>query len=92
MNACLKGNMKACQIIIESGKGDYRVNSEAGNCLVLASESGNIQLVKYLRGLEGCPNVNKGDQAGCTALYVATYNHRVDMVNYWLEDTECEIT
>ena len=59
---------------------------------MLACESGNIPLVEYLRSMEGCPLINEGDKAGCTPLYVAIYNHRVDMVKYLMEEASCDIT
>ena len=92
MNACIKGNMKAAQMLIGAGS-NYKVSSESGSPLILATESGNIQLVDYLRKLPGSPGLNDGDQAGVTPLYVACFHHKVDMVKYLLslQDEECDI-
>ena len=60
MNACIKGNMKAAQILIGAGA-NYKVSTESGSPLILATESGNIQLVDYLRKLPGSPSLNDGD-------------------------------
>lgn len=92
MNACIKGNMKAVQILINAGA-NYKVSTESGSPLILSCESGNIQLLDYLRKLPDSPGLNQGDQAGVTPLYVACFHHQVDMVKYLLslKNEECDI-
>jgi ankyrin repeat protein len=91
MNACIKGNMKAAQILIKAGA-NYKVSTESGSPLILACESGNIELMDYLRKLPESPGLNQGDQAGVTPLYVACFHHQVDMVKYLLSlNGDCDI-
>ena len=45
MNACLAGNIRAAKLLIEKGKAKYRVTSETGTPIVLAAESGKIELL-----------------------------------------------
>ncbi len=91
MSACQKGNLEAVKILIEIGQADYKVRTETGTPIVLAAESGNIDLLNYLQRLPNSPSLNEGDLAGVTVLYVACYNHRVDMVKYLINETDLDI-
>jgi ankyrin repeat protein len=78
-------------MLIEKGKAKYQITSQTGTPLVLAAESGNIELLKYLLSLPGSPTLNDSDLAGVTPLYVACYNHKLEMVNYLLKTSDCEL-
>ena len=68
------------------------MSTESGSPLILACESGNIELMDYLRKLPESPGLNQGDQAGVTPLYVACFHHQVDMVKYLLSlNGDCDI-
>jgi ankyrin repeat protein len=60
MCACAKGNKEAAEVLVAAGA-NYIIKTESGSPLILAIESGNIELVKYLRSLPNCPNFNEGD-------------------------------
>ena len=46
----------------------------------------------YLRALPLCPPLDGSDLAGITPLYVACYNHRLEMIDYLLGDPSLEIS
>jgi ankyrin repeat protein len=60
MCACAKGNKEAAEVLVAAGA-NYIIKTESSSPLILAIESGNIELAKYLRSLPNCPNFNEGD-------------------------------
>ena len=92
MLACQLGHLEALKLLVEVAQADYMTQTESGTPLILAVESGNLFLVNYLRSLPGCPSFEGSDLAGVTPLYVACYNHRLEMINHILESPEFDIT
>lgn len=85
------GHFEAVKILIEVARAEYTTQSESGTPLILAVESGNIELVSYITSLPLSPSLNDSDIAGVTPLYVACYNHRLEMVDYILEDLTLDV-
>ena len=85
------GHFEAVKILIEVARAEYTTQSESGTPLILAVESGNIELVSYIRSLPLCPSLNDSDLAGVSPFYVACYNHRLEMINYLLDDPSVDV-
>lgn len=85
------GHFEAVKILIEVAGAEYTTQSESGTPLILAVESGNIDIVSYIRSLPLSPSLNDSDLAGVTPLYVACYNHRLEMINYLLDDPSVDV-
>ena len=85
------GHFETIKILIDVARADYTTQTESGTPLILAVESGNIDLVSYIRCLPLSPSLNDSDLAGVTPLYVACYNHRLDMINYLLDDPTVDL-
>ncbi|CDW78109.1 ankyrin repeat domain-containing protein 29 [Stylonychia lemnae] len=85
MNACQKGHIELVKLLIEEGKCNSKFVSNSGSPLILAAESGNLELFKYLCSLKEL-TINDQDTVGLTPLYVACHTGNKSIVQYLLEN------
>eukprot|EP00347_Sterkiella_histriomuscorum_P018106 403346765 len=83
MLAISKNHMQLTQLLINKGKCDYMKRTHTGTSLIMAVESNNLEMVKYIRGLDGV-QVDQQDESGLTPIYVSCHNGSVEIVEYLL--------